>query len=124
MQWTDVCSVADLQENSGVCALVNGLQVAIFYLPNTEQFVYAIGNYDPIGKANVLSRGIIGDVKGQPVVASPLYKQHFNLETGVCVEDKTVTVPVYACRIEGDRVQVDTRLIAPLRQLIIENGTE
>jgi nitrite reductase (NADH) small subunit len=106
MQWTDVCSVADLQENSGVCALVNGLQVAIFYLPETGQSVYAIGNYDPIGKANVLSRGIVGDVKGQPVVASPLYKQHFNLETGACIEDDSVRVPVYACRLDNGRVQV------------------
>ena len=118
MQWTDVCSVSDLQENSGVCALVNGLQVAIFYLSTDEQGVYAIGNYDPIGKANVLSRGIIGDIKGHKVVASPLYKQHFDLQTGACLEDEWVTVPVYACQIEGGRVQVDTRLIAPLRQLI------
>jgi nitrite reductase (NADH) small subunit len=122
MQWIDVCSVSDLQENSGVCALVNSLQVAIFYLPTDEQGVYAIGNYDPIGKANVLSRGIIGDIKGHKVVASPLYKQHFDLQTGVCLEDDTVTVPVYACQIDDGKVQVDTRLIAPLRQLI-ENST-
>ncbi|MFI3220202.1 MAG: nitrite reductase small subunit NirD [Methylococcales bacterium] len=118
MQWTDVCSVSDLQENSGVCALVNGLQVAIFYLPTDELGVYAISNYDPIGKANVLSRGIVGDIKGHKVVASPLYKQHFDLQTGACLEDDTVTVPIYACQINGGRVQVDTRLIAPLRQLI------
>ena len=42
MQWADVCSVTDLQENSGVCALVNGLQVAIFYLPGDKQCIYAI----------------------------------------------------------------------------------
>ncbi len=118
MQWNDVCSVLDLQENSGVCALVNGLQVAIFYLSTDEQGIYAIGNYDPIGKANVLSRGIVGDIKGHKVVASPLYKQHFDLQTGACLEDDTVTVPIYACQINGGRVQVDTRLIAPLRQLI------
>ena len=118
MQWNDVCSVLDLQENSGVCALVNGLQVAIFYLSTDEQGLYAIGNYDPIGKANVLSRGIVGDIKGHKVVASPLYKQHFDLQTGACLEDDTVTVPIYACQINGGRVQVDTRLIAPLRQLI------
>ncbi|MSP28058.1 MAG: nitrite reductase small subunit NirD [Methylococcales bacterium] len=118
MQWTDVCSVSDLQENSGVCALVNGVQVAIFYLPTDEQGVYAINNYDPIGKANVLSRGIIGDIKGHKVVASPLYKEHFDLQTGACLEDDTVTVPVYACQIENGRVQVDTHLVA-----LIENST-
>jgi nitrite reductase (NADH) small subunit len=122
MQWMDVCGVSDLQENSGVCALVNGLQVAIFYLPTDELAVYAISNYDPIGKANVLSRGIVGDIRGHKVVASPLYKQHFDLQTGACLEDDTVTVPIYACQINGGRVQVDTRLVAPLRQLI-ENST-
>lgn len=123
MKWQNVCSVSDLQKNAGVCALVNGLQVAIFYLPITEQSVYAIANYDPFGKANVLSRGIVGDINGQLMVSSPLYKQHFSLETGVCLEDETVTVPVYACRIENDQVQVDTRSIAPLRQLIEDGVT-
>jgi nitrite reductase (NADH) small subunit len=107
MQWLTVCSVDDLQEQSGVCALVDGQQVAIFYLAKT---VYAIGNYDPIGKANVLSRGIVGDLKGQTVVASPLYKQHFNLQTGACLEDESVSVPVYACRIDNDKVQIKTQL--------------
>jgi nitrite reductase (NADH) small subunit len=104
-EWIDVCGADDLQPNSGVCALVKGQQVAIFFMPN-EQALFAIGNYDPIGQANVLSRGMIGDISGQPVVASPLYKQHFNLQTGVCVEDATASVPVYPVRIENGRVEV------------------
>jgi len=104
-QWQDVCSVDDLQPDSGVCALVEGRQVAIFYM-SKDKAVYAINNHDPFGNANVLSRGIIGDINGQPVVASPLYKQHFNLQTGVCLEDETVTIPTYAIRIENGKVQV------------------
>jgi len=104
-EWIDVCGADDLQPNSGICALVKGRQVAIFYMPN-EQAVFAIGNYDPIGRANVLSRGLIGDINGQVVVASPLYKQHFNLQTGVCVEDAAVSVPVYPVRIENGQVAV------------------
>lgn len=104
-QWQNVCSVDDLQPDSGVCALVDGRQVAIYYMPK-DKAVYAINNYDPFGHANVLSRGIIGDINGQPVVASPLYKQHFNLQTGVCLEDETVTIPAYAVRIENGSVQV------------------
>jgi nitrite reductase (NADH) small subunit len=107
MQWQTVCSIEDLQDGLGVCALVDGQQVAVFYVANT---VYTIGNYDPFGKANVLSRGIIGDIKGQPVVASPLHKQHFNLETGVCLEDDSISVPVYACRVDEGKVQVQTKL--------------
>ena len=104
--WLDICSVDDLQPNSGVCALVNGEQIAIFYMPE-EAAVYAIGNFDPIGKAYVLSRGMIGDVGGLPVVASPLYKQHYDLQTGQCIEDETVKVNAYPIRINGDRVELD-----------------
>jgi NAD(P)H-dependent nitrite reductase small subunit len=104
-QWQNVCNIDDLQPDSGICALVDGHQVAIFYMPK-DSVVYAISNYDPFGNANVLSRGIIGDINGQPVVASPLYKQHFNLQTGSCLEDETVTIPAYAVRIENGSVQV------------------
>ncbi|NOU12804.1 MAG: nitrite reductase small subunit NirD [Methylococcaceae bacterium] len=108
MIWQDVCGVDDLQPNSGVCALVDQQQVAIFYLPANNQ-CYAINNFDPFGHANVLSRGLIGDINGQPVVASPLYKQHFNLQTGVCLEDETVKIPVYGIRINNNRVEVNVQ---------------
>jgi nitrite reductase (NADH) small subunit len=104
MQWLNVCSIDDLQPDSGVCALLEGEQIAIFLL---DANVYAVGNYDPIGKANVLSRGLIGDLGGQPVVASPLYKQHFNLQTGICLEDQSVSIPIYAVRIDNDIVQIN-----------------
>ena len=103
--WIKVCAENDLQPNSGVCALVAGKQIAIFYLVK-DKAVYAIDNYDPIGKANVLSRGLIGDVKGQLVVASPLYKQHFNLQTGACLEDETVQVRAYPARLLAGNVEI------------------
>jgi nitrite reductase (NADH) small subunit len=105
-QWVDVCGIEDLQPNSGICALVSGKQVAIFYMPEDEA-VYAIDNYDPVGKANVLSRGMIGDLNGEPMVASPLYKQHFSLNTGVCLDDDSVKVDAYPIRISGERVEVN-----------------
>lgn len=101
-----VCSEEDLIKDSGVCALINNEQIAIFYLPRTEQKVFAIGNYDPIGKANVLSRGIVGDVDGHIVVASPLYKQHFKLDSGECLEDSEVRVPVYKVELNQSKVIV------------------
>ena len=104
-RWITVCDVADLQPDSGVCALVEGRQIALFHMPK-DNAVYAIQNYDPIGKANVLSRGIIGDFKDEPAVASPLYKQHFSLLTGVCLEDEKVKVPVFLTRIYQGKVEV------------------
>ena len=104
--WQAICSQDDLVRGSGVCALVAGEQVALFYLPGEQQEVYAISNRDPIGDANVLSRGVLGDIGGRLVVASPLYKQHFDLATGQCLEDEDVQVGVYKARIQGDSVLV------------------
>lgn len=90
-----LCSEDDLVPDSGVCALLNDAQIALFWLPASTPPLYAIGNHDPLGGANVLSRGIVGDLDGEPVVASPLYKHHYSLRTGQCLEDSAVKVPVY-----------------------------
>ena len=104
-KWIDICGRDDLQPDSGICALVDNKQIAIFYMPE-EHAVYAVNNYDPFGKANVLSRGLIGDINNIPMVSSPLYKQHFNLLTGECLEDESVCIEAYAVRIENGRVEV------------------
>lgn len=103
--WVTVCPLDDLIDNIGVCALVGEDQVAIFRLSGSDQ-LYAIDNYDPFSKTNVLSRGMSGDLKSQPVVASPIYKQHFNLNTGLCLEDDTVKLFVYSVRVVDGSVQV------------------
>ena len=106
-QWEQVCGVNDLQADSGILCLIGDKQIALFYtLAEKEPRVFAIDNYDPLGKANVLSRGIIGDINGEPVVASPLYKEHYNLNTGHCLEDENVSVDAYEARIVGDLVEV------------------
>lgn len=104
--WQHVCQLDDLIPDSGICALINGQQVAIFYVPSSNPSVYAIGNWDPAGKANVLSRGIVADLKGELTVASPLYKQHFSLTTGVCMEDASLSVPVYEVSVNNDKLMV------------------
>lgn len=104
--WHAVCQRQDLVENSGVCALVGAEQVALFYLPSEEPPIYALANRDPIGGANVLSRGLVGDIDGELVVASPLYKQHFSLSTGACLEEEAIRVEVYSVRLEGDSVLI------------------
>ena len=101
-----ICHKSDLVENSGVCALIDGEQVALFYLPHTDKKIFAVSNWDPFGKANVLSRGILGDIKGKIVVASPLYKQHFDLESGICIEDTAIKLKTYAVSLEGDSVSI------------------
>ena len=101
-----VCRLDDIVPDTGVCALVGEDQVAIF---RVDEKVFALGNRDPFSGANVLSRGIVGDLKGEPVVASPIFKQHFSLLTGRCQEDAGVRVPVYEARIEQGFVYVEPR---------------
>lgn len=105
--WESVFSFDDLIDNVGVCVLVNQQQIAVFRLSGSDK-LYAIDNYDPFGNASVLSRGICGDLKGKPVVASPLHKQHFNLNTGQCLEDENIKIPVYPIRISEGKIQIDT----------------
>lgn len=103
--WVDVCALEEIGPDTGVAALVGRLQVALFRVGDGDT-VYALSNFDPIGKAFVLSRGILGDRGGVPKVASPLYKQSFDLRTGQCLDDPAVRIPTYATRVRDGRVEV------------------
>jgi nitrite reductase (NADH) small subunit len=102
-QWTTICPLERILPDTGVCALLNDRQVAVF---RVGEQVYAIDNFDPFSKAYVLSRGIVGDRNGVPKVASPIYKQNFSLLTGECLDDPTVRLPIFAARIIDGQVQV------------------
>ena len=120
MNWQDVCALDDLVEGTGVCALVSGRQIAVFLVDGQ---VYALDNFDPGSRANVLSRGLTGDLQNERVVASPIYKQHFSLVTGKCLEDPTFSVCAYAARVVGDTVQVETpRAARRIRLVVAGNG--
>ncbi len=81
-------------------------QVAIFYVPGLDQELYAVYHHDPFSNANVIARGIVGDIKGEPV-ASPIYKQHFRLSDGRCVEDDSVALRTWKVSFKGDEVGVE-----------------
>lgn len=105
--WKQVCGRADLVANSGVVALLDGEQVALFYLPEGEQ-IFAVENRDPLSGANVIGRGIVGSLAGDLVIAAPLYKQHFRLQDGTCLEYPEQALKVWAVRFNGDGVEVAT----------------
>jgi nitrite reductase (NADH) small subunit len=102
--WVEICEYDAIYPDTGVCALVAGRQVAVFRL--SDGTMYALSNLDPFSGANVLSRGIVGDRAGEPKVASPIYKQTFNLRTGVCNEDPAVRLDVYRVRRRSGVVEV------------------
>lgn len=100
---TVVCPLDSIVPDTGVAALIDGKQVAIFRIGDD---VFAIDNHDPFSGANVLARGITGSLNGRLVVASPIYKQHFDLRTGACLEDETVTLTTYNISVDNGNVIV------------------
>ncbi|MFN0090386.1 MAG: nitrite reductase small subunit NirD, partial [Acidimicrobiales bacterium] len=99
-----VCPEALLSVNRGVAALVDGAAVALFRLEDGT--VRAVDNLDPCSGASVLSRGLVGDVDGEPTVASPMYKQRFSLLDGRCLDLDGVAVAVHDAAVADGFVHV------------------
>jgi nitrite reductase (NADH) small subunit len=102
--WTAVCAAQSILPNTGVCALVAGRHVAIFRVGPDQYF--AIDNIDPKSGASVLARGLVGSLGDRTVVASPLYKQHYDLRTGECLETPELSVRAYALELRDGQVCV------------------
>jgi nitrite reductase (NADH) small subunit len=99
--WTTACAYELLTPGRGVGVLLpGGEQVALFRLDDGS--VHAVGNIDPFSGAAVMSRGIVGDRAGRVTVQSPIKKEAFALDDGRCLDDPSVSLPVYATRVSVD----------------------
>jgi len=107
--WICVGHRNDLVPGAGIGAKVGGRQVALFWIPELEDRVFAVANYCPFSGVHIIARGIVGDIGGVPVVASPLYKQHFSLLDGHCLEEPNIALETWEVRLQGDEVQVLVR---------------
>jgi nitrite reductase (NADH) small subunit len=105
LAWVNVCRLDDIPPASGVAALIGDLQIALVR-PDDGATIYALSNFDPFSQAFVISRGIVGDRGGRPKIASPIFKQTFDLQTGACLEDPLVRLPVYPVRVRDGRVAI------------------
>ncbi|WHT18505.1 nitrite reductase small subunit NirD [Crossiella sp. CA-258035] len=104
--WVPVCRYTALLPERGAAALLpGGAQVALFRTHDGE--VHALGNVDPFSQAAVISRGIVGDRAGEPVVTSPMHKQPFALRTGECLDNAAVSLPRYAVKVDAGTVYVE-----------------
>ncbi len=104
--WVEICDLSEIPANAGMAAWLSNQQIALFHLPDHPQQVFALSNHEPNSDANVLARGLLGDVKGEPVVISPLYKQRFRLQDGKSVDDGQSALSVWPVKVEGGRVWV------------------
>lgn len=107
--WTAVCKVGDILPGTGVCALVEDRHVAVFRLG--EDGFYAIDGIDPRSGASVLSRGLVGNLGDRLVVASPLYKNHFDLRTGACLATPEHSVCAHRVQVRGETVFVSLSIL-------------
>ena len=94
--WRPVCRLEDVVPETGVAARFGDTQIAVFLFRGR---VYAVGNQDPVTGAGVLSRGILGDRRGEPKITSPIYKESYSLQTGVNLDNETLRIPVYDVRV-------------------------
>lgn len=104
VHWVDACPVTALVPGRGVAVLLpGGKQAALFLVPTG--MIYALDNIDPYAGAAVMSRGLTGDRRGEPTVASPLLKHVFSLRTGAALDDATA-LTTYAVRIVHGIVRI------------------
>lgn len=102
-RWQEICGVDDIPEQAGIGARLGRKPIALFRF---GEFVYALDDREPGSNANVLSRGILGDAAGEPVVISPLYKQRIRLRDGCQVESGEPAVRAWPVKIEDGKVWV------------------
>ncbi|HZE66076.1 MAG TPA: nitrite reductase small subunit NirD [Sporichthyaceae bacterium] len=102
--WVDVIAEADLEVELGVPALVGSEPVAVFR--TWDGGLYAVSNLDPRTGASVIARGIVGSRGDVPTVASPLYKEVFDLRTGMCLDDPAKRLAHFEVRVLDGVVQV------------------
>lgn len=127
-----ICQLDDILPESGICALYHNQQIAVFRTKNDQLFAIdnfdpfsqanvlsrgLIGssffknnrvenngndvnpnnfNADDLDKKDVLNKEVF-------YVASPIYKQRFNLATGECLDDQNVRINSYNVRLDDNR---------------------
>ena len=105
--WKKVCKVEDVPVNGGACVKENGEQIAVFQVENGAKW-YAVQNLCPHKAQMVISRGIVGDIKGAHKIACPLHKHSFSLETGEHVgEDQDWKLKTYNIKVENEDVLLE-----------------
>ena len=121
--WHPVCALEDLPRERGACALVDGVQIALFRA--YDDAVYAVQQLDPYSGAHVMSRGIVGTRGGAPTVASPMYKQVFDLRTGECLDSvgkDARQLLVYPVQVADDVISIGLPVLPGQPELPVQRG--
>jgi nitrite reductase (NADH) small subunit len=107
LHWVVVCTLDSLPRERGVAAWVDGTQVAL--VRTHDDTVHAVQQLDPYSGAQVMARGIVGSRGDVPTIASPMYKQVFDLRTGECLDPvgkEPLSLRSYPVRVDEGVVSV------------------
>ena len=111
----DICALGQLSPERGAAALIGDTQVAVFRL--ADDTVRAVQQKDPYSGVNLLSRGLVGshELEGEqagevvPTIASPMYKQAWNLDTGEVLDSgggAKLPIAVFDAEVRDGRVLI------------------
>lgn len=108
-QWHKAAPTSAFPIGGGACVKINDQQIAVFNFgpagaENTGW--YASQNLCPHKMQMILSRGLIGDFRGEPKVACPYHKKTFSLTTGENLNGDDYRIETYPVRIEDGFVYV------------------
>ena len=99
--WSAICDAEAIPPSAGIGARLGTQRVALFRF---GEAIYALEDREPGTQASVLSRGLLGDVAGEPVVISPLYKQRVRLRDGQSLDNAEHQLRCWPVRVEGGKV--------------------
>ncbi len=104
--WTVIGKAEEFTSDLGVCIKIDDEQIAVFKLAGEKEW-YATQNLCPHDKSMVLSRGLTGDIKGEPKITCPLHKRSFSLNSGECLTDsETSCLKTYPVKEEDGKILI------------------
>lgn len=109
--WSAICALEAIPPEAGIGARFGSERVALFRF---GEALFALEDREPGSDASVLSRGILGDVGGEPVVISPLYKQRIRLRDGQSLDNPQHQLRCWPVKLEAGQIWLANR---PLNQL-------
>lgn len=108
MSWTRVCALGAIPKEGAVAVLVGDAQVSVVRL--ADDTLFAVSHRDPASGANVMARGIVGSttIEGVevPTIASPMFKQVYDLRDGRCLTDRQRALATWDVRLHGETVEI------------------
>ena len=109
--WSAICALDEVPLNAGLGARLGNQRIALFRFGDD---LYALEDIEPGTRASVLSRGLLGDVQGEPVVISPLYKQRFRLRDGQCLDNPALQLRCWPVKLEQGTIWVANQPISEM----------